>query len=117
MKKILSEKTRSSKKPSNLDECLKELSYLVESYDSNKFLNDKDIITKLHFGLGMNIRNEWGMWDDSSDLYKWFSRNGIFHPDDMSSIVFESFIRKLKKEPIDFEGQVKFYQEYWKKKQ
>lgn len=60
------------------------------------------------------MRNNWSLWGDSG-LSKWFKSIGIFHADDMSSIILDSLVRSLKDEPIDLDGQVKFYQDYWKK--
>lgn len=67
-----------------------------------------------HLGLGMSIRNEWGLWSDST-LSKWFNERGIFHPDDMSGIILDSLVATLKGEPINLEEQIKEYQDYWAK--
>ncbi len=46
-----------------------------------------------HFGLGMWIRNNWGLWKGLR-LAKWFAHYGIFMPDDMSGIIIEGGVLK-----------------------
>jgi len=70
-------------------------------------------MSQYHFGLGMGMRNEWGLWGGSR-LAKWFNAQGITHPDDMSGIILHSFWRHLNGKPITLEQQVKYYQDYWK---
>ena len=60
------------------------------------------------------MRNNWGLWGGSR-LSKYFNKIGIYHPDDMSAIILESYRRNLQGEAIDLESQVDFYQEYWAK--
>lgn len=62
-------------------------------------------VGRLHFPLGMWIRNEWGLWKNS-DLKKYFIDKGIYHPDDMSGIIFTSYYRYLNNKPIDLEDQI-----------
>ena len=40
---------------------------------------------------------------------------GIYHPDDMSGIILDSYHRYLTGKEIKLEEQIKFYQDYWKK--
>lgn len=47
-------------------------------------------------------------------MAKNLSEMGIFHPDDMSAIILDSYQRKLKGEEIKIEEQLKYYQDYWK---
>lgn len=62
---------------------------------------------------GMGIRNGWGLWKGRNKISKYFNNLGIFHPDDMSSIIIESFHRKLNNEPILLDEQIKSYVEFW----
>lgn len=66
----------------------------------------------MHLGLGMGLRNGWGLWGGSR-LAKYFNGMGIFHPDDMSGIILESYVRYLRKEPLRVEEQVDQYKQYW----
>ena len=60
------------------------------------------------------MRNNWGLWDKDSDLHKYFLSIGIWHADDASGIISESFARQLRGEPINLEEQVQHYKDYWK---
>ena len=55
----------------------------------------RDVATAQHFGLGLWIRNNWGLWAESR-LYNHLRGLGLFHPDDMSSFLIESYCRYLK---------------------
>lgn len=67
-----------------------------------------------HDGLGRWMRNNWGLWAGSR-LAKHFNQLGIFHPDDMSAVILESFWRHLHAQPLDLEARAAFYKEYWRR--
>jgi len=100
------------KLPATLDEAIAELGRLL-NLRQTEILRGSDP-TEWHHSLGMALRNCWGLWGDGP-LGDWFRRRGIFHPDDMSAIVLESFRRKLNGLPLDLPGQVKRYQAYWQR--
>lgn len=68
--------------------------------------------TKHHFGLGLGLRNGKGLWSGSL-LRTYFRLNGIWHPDDMSSIILTTFHRKLNDKPIQFKKQKKSFKQYY----
>lgn len=72
----------------------------------------------LHHGMGRSLRNRWELWGgDSSRLLKWFhDKTGLQHPDDISNIIIVSFWRHLHSQPVDLEGQVEPYKQYWGEK-
>lgn len=97
----------------------------IDLYDSIDFLNciwsdklkenfrkEDEKYAGIQFGRG--IRNSWNLWKGKNQLCKYFFKLGIYHPDDMSSIILKSFHRKLNNKEIDLESQVNFYKEYWK---
>lgn len=86
--------------PKNLNEAIKEL---------DKFVSGKN--TELN---GMGIRNSWGLWGES-DLSMWFYNYNIFHADDMSSIIIESYRRMVNSIPIDLDEQISIYHNHWRK--
>lgn len=51
---------------------------------------------------------------DGKDQAAWFNQVGIYHPDDMSGIILDSFWRKLNNKPIGLDEQIKYYQDYWR---
>jgi hypothetical protein len=101
--------------PENLDGCLNELEVMLTPEFVQKIRDgSEDEMSQYHFGLGMWMRNNWGLWGGSR-LAKWFNAQGIKDPDDMSGIILVSFWRHLHKKPIRMDEQIKFYQDYWKK--
>ena len=75
--------------------------------------------SSLHFSLGMKLRNEWNLWEEDEnkkcDLVKFFNSIGIYHADDMSSIILDSYKCLIEGKPLDIESQVIAYKEHWKK--
>jgi hypothetical protein len=102
--------------PNNLEECFTELISIIdkEELDIFKIAAEDEIVGKSHFGLGLWMRNNWGLWA-GSHLAQYFNNMGIFHPDDMSGIILTSFHRHLNGQDIRLDEQIKFYQEYWEK--
>lgn len=103
--------------PNNFEESLVFLDSMMNPKMKEwiKCLPDQEFAGYVHHGFGMYLRNNWGLWGNSKladNLY----RMGIFHPDDMSGIILDSYQRKLKKEEIKLEDQLKHYQDYWRKK-
>ena len=101
--------------PKNLDECFAELKKILTSAELDKFktCSDKDIWA-YHHGLGQWMRNNWGLWGES-ELKEFFKKMGLWHADDMSGVIIQSFHRHLRNEPLKVEEQVKEYLDFWKK--
>jgi len=91
---------------------------LKKDLDSNSIVKIKecktarDFIGMAHFGLGMGLRNSWGLWGGSR-LAKWFNANGIFHPDDMSSVILEALWCNLTENTFSIEQRAKEFKAYW----
>jgi len=75
---------------------------------------ENDAVSELHFGTGLYMRNNWGLWEGKNSLFRFFKTKGIFHPDDMSSIILTSFHRTLNGVDIKLDQQVSEYKEYWR---
>ncbi len=65
-------------------------------------------------GLGMWMRNNWGLWR-GKELAIYFNSIGIYHPDDMSGIILTSYYRELYGKDWEVEKQIQYYQDFWKK--
>jgi branched-subunit amino acid transport protein AzlD len=103
--------------PVDLDDCLAQLRKILKPEDVAKMKAGTEAnMSRHHFGLGLWMRNNWRLWAGSR-LAKWFNVHGIWHPDDMSGIILNSFWRQLNDRPIELDGQVKRYQEFWKKQE
>lgn len=56
----------------------------------------KDDLIQLHFGLGMYIRNNFGLWQGNQDL---LNDCGNVHEDDASGVIIEALWRALQSDP------------------
>ena len=65
-----------------------------------------------HMGIGMWMRNNWGLWKGST-LAKYFNAMGIKHPDDMSAIILATYRAKLLNEKYDVDADIRMYKRYW----
>jgi hypothetical protein len=102
--------------PKDLEDCLKQIdSFWVDSIKVKvKEWTEDEFGANAHFGFGMWMRNNWQLWGGSR-LSKYFNDLGIYHPDDMSGIILDSYHRYLTSKDIKLEEQINFYQDYWKK--
>ena len=101
--------------PADLDACFKELiAMLAPELVEKMRAGTEDDMIQHHFGLGLWMRNNWGLWG-GSHLAKWFNARGIEHPDDMSGIILDSFWRYLNKKPVQLDEQIQGYKEFWEK--
>lgn len=104
-------------RPKDLNEAIARLIDAMDDADKIKILSMKEEeMCNFHFGLGMDLRNMWGLWGGESTLKQWLKENlGVWHPDDMSGILLDSLWRTLHGFPLDLEGQAKHYSDYWDK--
>lgn len=63
----------------------------------------KEEYWKLHFGLGMAVRNRFGLWEDN-ELTRFFRANGIDHPDSMSGPFIDGYVLYLQGKPVAMKG-------------
>lgn len=91
--------------PKNLEEC-----YLIleKSQDIEEWLKESEdmAMAQAHHGIGMWIRNNWGLWKEEGELFKWFKENEVNHPDDMSGIILTSFYRHKNNLDIKLDEQI-----------
>ena len=67
--------------------------------------------------LGVWMRNTWGLWTCDTPLYDYFHTMGLFHADDMSAIILNSYSAYLNQTKFDLESEVNSYKEYWDEQQ
>jgi hypothetical protein len=103
-------KQKLSGKPATLEETYKYLDAIFDDTSTYNFMRlPEDVaVSRLHFPLGMYIRNNWGLWK-GSELKTYFLQKGVYHPEAMSSIIFTSYHRHLLNQPVDLNGQVERY--------
>ena len=101
--------------PKDIEDCFKQIDSFWD--DSTKIQvkqwTEDQFSAKAHFGFGMWMRNNWQLWGGSR-LSKYFNEMGIYHPDDMSGIILDSYHRYLTGKDILLENQIEYYQLYWK---
>jgi hypothetical protein len=78
--------------PKDLGECFVELDRILKEIEKKEMrdLPKKEDMIQYHFGIGMWMRNNWGLWIGSR-LQTYFYRRGIHHPDSMSSVVLDYY--------------------------
>lgn len=101
--------------PYNLEDCFNQIDiFWTDSVKSEvKNMTEEEFGANAHFGIGMWIRNNWGLWSGSR-LRLYFNHKGVYHPDDISSIILTSYYRRLTNKEIDLSGQINEIQDYWK---
>jgi hypothetical protein len=74
----------------------------------------------VHFTAGMAMRNEWGLWAETSPIKTDFiQRFKLFgHADDMSGIILEGVRAKLLSKNVDktLQDTAEGYRKHWKDK-
>jgi hypothetical protein len=78
--------------PRDLGDCFSELDKRLAEVDKNEMrakASHGDMI-EYHMGLGMWLRNNWGLWGGSR-LQKYFTDRGIKHPDNMSGLILDYY--------------------------
>jgi hypothetical protein len=83
--------------PTTLDEAFAVLDSKLSDED-RRYLQESESPDKaavsLHHSLGRAIRNEWGLWGDSSKLKQLIAKeHGITHPDDVSGFILREYAR------------------------
>ena len=82
-----------SMQPETVDEAVELLISILE--DRHKILLSilkEDELIDLHFGLGLSIRNAFGLHDPGSKL---LASCGVVHPDDASGVIIQALWIKL----------------------
>ena len=64
-----------------------------------------DLIGKHHFGLGMWMRNNWGLWHGSRLVQYLNSIGHYYFPDDASSFILKCFWKHLNGQPLDLDSR------------
>lgn len=114
-KRFTTDSLRGAYIPKDIKDCFRQIDSFWD--DSTKVQvkqwTEDEFSGKVHMGFGMWLRNNWQLWGGSR-LSKYFNDLGIYHPDDMSGIILDSYYRYLTGKEIKFDDQIKYYQNYWK---
>jgi hypothetical protein len=112
------------KAPESLDEAITRALIIIKHHcDDLLVVSDvDDFTTQLHHGLGQHIRNYWGLWSQTSGLYKELSQKyQLSHADDLSNLVLTATYQTHHNLPILLEQTAarchKHWYDLWKSKQ
>jgi len=105
-------KTTEKTIPKSLSEAIEALDIIVAQSLREKIQKNEVHAVDLHFSLGMGLRNQWGLWRGSA-LAKYFNELGVMEPDAMSGIIIETYVRKLRNQPLKVEEQIEEHKAYW----
>lgn len=82
--------------PKDIDEAVDSLDVII-SFDDKRYITDSLSLdafrTRCHHGLGMWLRNNWGLWGGSR-LQRYFLDKNVTHPDDMSDEILKAYYKK-----------------------
>lgn len=102
--------------PKDLKDCIRVLDSLVP--DTSKVqlasMDELQAVGACHFGLGLTIRNQWGLWSGSR-LSEYWKKKGVFHPDDMSGIILRCYHRHLTGKPMRARKLIRNSRRSWRK--
>lgn len=111
------EKAREAKEPppKTLEEAHQQLEKLLPKEDLAKIdsMKTEGEMIEYHFGLGMSMRNTWGLWG-GGPLAQSMNNLGFHHPDDMSGVILETFWCRRHKQDFRLKERAAFYAAYWK---
>lgn len=99
--------------PPDLQSCWQKLDKIFTSEDLALITSEPEShMFKHHFGVGLTIRNFWIRKGDGK-LYNYFKTLGITHPDDISSIILDTYWCYKNNKPIRLDERIANYTEYW----
>lgn len=101
--------------PKTLEEAHQQLEKLFPKDELVKIdvMRNESEMIKYHRGLGMGIRNEWGLWG-GGPLAQHMNKLGFHHPDDMSGVILETFWCKRHNKDFRLKERAAFNEAYWK---
>ena len=73
--------------------------------------SEKEMI-RYHRGVGASLRNSWGLWR-GSPLGDHMRKLGFTHPDDMATVILETFWCMRHGKDLRLEERAKYYAAYW----
>ena len=94
--RFYSERIEGTYIPKDIDEAIDSLDTILSEKDKRfiaDFLSMEEFCADAHFGVGMWMRNEWGLWSGSR-LQKFLTKKKVYHPDEMSYEILKAYYKK-----------------------
>lgn len=108
-------KINPDKVPINLEDAVATLKEGLTADDIKEIKKDTFDAAKVHFTVGMMLRNEWSLWEKDTILVRWFKDNfGIDHADDLSGLILDCLVRDVQGLPRREKELAKRYINHWK---
>jgi hypothetical protein len=82
-----------AQKPCNLRDAHDKLDKIFQ--ENNLSISDNTDMIEFHMGLGMWIRNNWGLWSGKSRLLPLFEIKKMRHPDEMSAFILDTYKERV----------------------
>ena len=98
--------------PKDLNDAVRELNKIIRPEDKERIKSGEIDAIGMHMGLGMGLRNRWGLWRGSR-LANYFNQNGVGHPDSMSHFILEAFCRDLRGKEYDLLAMMRDQAREW----
>ncbi len=93
--------------PSDLEDCFRELNKMLSASAIEEIRTcEESGLSIYHFGLGMWMRNNWGLWNQEARLTLYFDILGIQDADDVSSFILVSYWESLNGKPINIPRRI-----------
>jgi hypothetical protein len=109
-------KLNPDKVPINLEDALNTLKEGLTEDDILEIKNPMFDAARVHFTIGMMLRNEWSLWEKDTILVRWFIENyGIDHADDISGLILDCLTRDIQGLKRRDKELAKRYIDHWKK--
>ena len=94
--RFYSERIEGTYIPKDIDEAIDSLDTILSEKDK-RFIADslsmEEFCADAHFGVGMWMRNEWGLLSGSR-LQKFLTKKKVYHPDEMSYEILKAYYKK-----------------------
>lgn len=102
--------------PENLDQAISHLDHIAPVSVKLMIRDTPEDVPYYHHheSVGRLLRNEWGLWNKHSRLHKYFKKMGLWHPDDMSSVILGVYRCHLNTAKYDLSRHIKISKKYWK---
>jgi hypothetical protein len=93
--------------PADVEDCIREMNKVLPAALLDKIrTSEEHDLALFHFGLGMWMRNSWGLWMDESRLRRYFVGLGVPDADDMTGIIIGTYWDVLNGRPADVRRRI-----------
>ena len=107
---------KNARKPNTLEEAMECFQELLSTEEQIDFIRmSEEDVGRLHMGFGMWLRNNWGLWDEKSEMCQHMKSLGFMHADDMSHSLMREFWARMNNLPSKLQEEIEYYKNYWTK--